>query len=162
MSKKTVKTNAMRILDTEKIDHKELSYPVSKDHVDGVSAAQALGKDPRTVYKTLVTQAGSSSYYVFVIPVAENLNLKKAARACGEKNIEMIHVKDLTAITGYVRGGCSPLGMKKAFPTVIDASARQYSEIYVSGGRIGTSIRLAPQDLARVVRATFADILARP
>lgn len=85
MSKKTVKTNAMRILDTKKIDHKELSYPVSKDHVDGVSAAQALDKDPRTVYKTLVTQAGSRSYYVFVIPVAENLNLKKAARACGEK-----------------------------------------------------------------------------
>ena len=104
MSKKTVKTNAMRILDTEKIDHKELSYPVSKDHVDGVSAAQALGKDPRTVYKTLVTQAGSRSYYVFVIPVAENLNLKKAARACGEKNIEMIHVKDINKVTGYIRG----------------------------------------------------------
>ena len=90
------------------------------------------------------------------------VDLKAAARAVSEKSVEMIHVKDLTAITGYVRGGCSPLGMKKAFPTVIDASARQYSEIYVSGGRIGTSIRLDPQDLARVVRATFADILARP
>ncbi len=99
---------------------------------------------------------------VFVIPIAEEVDLKAAARAVSEKSVEMIHVKDLTAITGYVRGGCSPLGMKKAFPTVIDASARQYSEIYVSGGRIGTSIRLDPQDLARVVRATFADILARP
>lgn len=113
-------------------------------------------------YKTLVMQGKSKKYYVFVIPIAEEVDLKAAARAVSEKSVEMIHVKDLTAITGYVRGGCSPLGMKKAFPTVIDASARQYSEIYVSGGRIGTSIRLDPQDLARVVRATFADILARP
>lgn len=113
-------------------------------------------------YKTLVMQGKSKKYYVFVIPIAEEVVLKAAARAVPEKSVEMIHVKDLTAITGYVRGGGSPLGMKKAFPTVIDASARQYSEIYVSGGRIGTSIRLDPQDLARVVRATFADILARP
>lgn len=113
-------------------------------------------------YKTLDMQGKSKNTYVFVIPIAEEVDLKAAARAVSEKSVEMIHVKDLTAITGYVRGGCSPLGMKKAFPTVIDASARQYSEIYVSGGRIGTSIRLDPQDLARVVRATFADILARP
>ena len=106
-------------------------------------------------------QGKSKKYYVFVIPIAEEVDLKAAARAVDEKSVEMIHVKDLTAITGYVRGGCSPLGMKKSFPTVIDATAEQYDEIYVSGGRIGTSIRLNPQDLARVTNAEFADILAR-
>lgn len=103
----------------------------------------------------------SKKYYVFVIPIAEEVDLKAAARAVSEKSVEMIHVKDLTAITGYVRGGRSPLGMKKAFPTVIDASASNILKIYVSGGRIGTSIRLDPQDLARIVRATFADILCQ-
>ena len=128
----------------------------------GIHSAEATGTQVAQTYKTLVMQGKSKKYYVFVIPIAEEVDLKAAARAVSEKSVEMIHVKDLTAITGYVRGGCSPLGMKKAFPTVIDASARQYSEIYVSGGRIGTSIRLDPQDLARIVRATFADILARP
>ena len=161
MSKKTVKTNAMRILDTEKIDHKELSYPVSKDHVDGVSAAQALGKDPRTVYKTLVTQAGSRSYYVFVIPVAENLDMKKAARTCGEKSIEMINVKDINKVTGYIRGGCSPIGMKKSYPTYIDESAKDIDTITVSAGKIGFQVELEPSDLLRVTGSEYADLLMK-
>ena len=148
---KEVKTNAVRILERNKVPYELLTYECD-EFIDGIHSAEATG--------TPVAQ--SKKYYVFVIPIAEEVDLKAAARAVSEKSVEMIHVKDLTAITGYVRGGCSPLGMKKAFPTVIDASARQYSEIYVSGGRIGTSIRLDPQDLARVVRATFADILARP
>ena len=158
---KEIKTNAMRILERMKIPYEMRTYECD-EFTDGIHVADLLGISYETMYKTLVTVGKSKAYYVFVIPIAEEVDLKAAARAVSEKSVEMIHVKDLTAITGYVRGGCSPLGMKKAFPTVIDASARQYSEIYVSGGRIGTSIRLDPQDLARVVRATFADILARP
>ena len=158
---KEAKTNAMRMLDKKKISYEALTYEVD-EFIDGMHCAEITGAPVDASYKTLVMQGKSKKYYVFVIPIAEEVDLKAAARAVSEKSVEMIHVKDLTAITGYVRGGCSPLGMKKAFPTVIDASARQYSEIYVSGGRIGTSIRLDPQDLARVVRATFADILARP
>ena len=158
---KEVKTNAVRILERNKVPYELLTYECD-EFIDGIHSAEATGTPVAQTYKTLVMQGKSKKYYVFVIPIAEEVDLKAAARAVSEKSVEMIHVKDLTAITGYVRGGCSPLGMKKAFPTVIDASARQYSEIYVSGGRIGTSIRLDPQDLARVVRATFADILARP
>lgn len=157
---KTVKTNVMRILDIEKINHKELSYPVSKDHVDGVSAALGLGKDPKSVYKTLVTQAASKAYYVFVIPVAENLNLKKAARACGEKNIEMIHVKDINKVTGYIRGGCSPIGMKKAYPTFVDQSAQNMEAITVSAGKVGYQVELSPQDLIDLIGGQYADLLA--
>ena len=146
---KEVKTNAVRILERNKVPYELLTYECD-EFIDGIHSAEATGTPVAQTYKTLVMQ------------IAEEVDLKAAARAVSEKSVEMIHVKDLTAITGYVRGGCSPLGMKKTFPTVIDASARQYSEIYVSGGRIGTSIRLDPQDLARVVRATFADILARP
>jgi len=158
---KEVKTNAMRILDKNKIPYEIINYECD-EFIDGLHTAEATGAPVEQSFKTLVMQGKSKQYYVFVLPIAEEVDLKVAAKTVGKKSVEMIHVKDLTAITGYVRGGCSPLGMKKAFPTVIDASARQYSEIYVSGGRIGTSIRLDPQDLARVVRATFADILARP
>ena len=158
---KEVKTNAVRILERNKVPYELLTYECD-EFIDGIHSAEATGTPVAQTYKTLVMQGKSKKYYVFVIPIAEEVDLKAAARAVSEKSVEMIHVKDLTAITGYVRGGCRPLGMKKAFPTVIDASARQYSEIYVSGGRIGTSIRLDPQDLARIVRATFADILARP
>ena len=105
-------------------------------------------------------QGKSKQYYVFVIPIAREVDLKAAARAVSEKSVEMMHVKDLTTITGYVRGGCSPLGMKKQFPTVIDETAQIYDDIYISGGRIGTTIRLNPNDLAKVVNAKFADILA--
>ena len=105
-------------------------------------------------------QGKSKQYYVFVIQIANEVDLKAAARAVGEKSVEMIHVKDITAITGYVRGGCSPLGMKKQFPTVIDSSAKQYDEIYISGGRIGTTIKLNPDDLLKVINGQYADITA--
>lgn len=156
---KETKTNAVRILDRNKISYELLTYECD-EFIDGLHTAEATGAPVEQSYKTLVMQGKSKKYYVFVIPIAEEVDLKAAARAVSEKSVEMIHVKDLTAITGYVRGGCSPLGMKKAFPTVIDATAEQYPQIYISGGRIGTSIRLNPQDLARVVNATFADILA--
>ena len=160
MSKKNVKTNAMRILDLEKINHNELSYPVTKDHVDGITAAKSLGKDPKTVYKTLVTQASSRAYYVFVIPVAENLSLKKAARACGEKNLEMIHVRDINKVTGYIRGGCSPIGMKKTYPTYIDQSAKDIETITVSAGKVGYQVELSPDDLINLIEGQYADLIA--
>ena len=156
---KEIKTNAVRILDRNKIKYELINYKCD-EFIDGLHTAEATGAPVEQSYKTLVMQGKSKKYYVFVIPIAEEVDLKAAARAVNEKSVEMIHVKDLTAITGYVRGGCSPLGMKKAFPTVIDSTAEQYKAIYVSGGRIGTSIRLNPLDLARVTNATFADVLA--
>ena len=130
---KEVKTNAVRILERNKVPYELLTYEFD---------AEATGTPVAQTYKTLVMQGKSKKYYVFVIPIAEEVDLKAAARAVSEKSVEMIHVKDLTAITGYVRGGCSPLGMKKAFPTVIDASARQYSEIYVSEPASGLTLRI--------------------
>lgn len=160
-AKKNVKTNAMRILEREKIDYIEHSYTVEKDHVDGLTAARELGEDPKTVYKTLVTQGVSKEFYVFVIPVAENLDMKKAAKACKEKKVEMIHVKDLTKTTGYIRGGCSPVGMKKQFATYIDETAKDLERIIVSGGKVGYQIELKPEDLLKVARAELADIIVR-
>ncbi|MEG0250068.1 MAG: Cys-tRNA(Pro) deacylase [Peptostreptococcus sp.] len=159
MSKKKVKTNAMRILESEGIEYVEHSYPVDKDHVDGITAAKHLNKDPKTVFKTLVTQGQSKEYYVFVIPVAENLDMKKAAKACGEKKIEMIHVKDISKITGYVRGGCSPIGMKKQFATYIDSSGETIESITVSAGKIGYQVELSPIDLIKASKAEYADLL---
>lgn len=156
---KEVKTNAVRILDRNKINYELLTYECD-EFIDGLHTAEKTGAPVEQSYKTLVMQGKSKQYYVFVIQIAEEVDLKAAARAVGEKSVEMIHVKDITAITGYVRGGCSPLGMKKQFPTVIDQSAQSFDEIYVSGGRIGTTVRLSPKDLANVVRATFADITA--
>ena len=156
---KEAKTNAVRILDRNKIKYELINYECD-EFVDGLHTAEATGAPVEQSYKTLVMQGKSKKYYVFVIPIAREVDLKAAARAVDEKSVEMIHVKDLTAITGYVRGGCSPLGMKKAFPTIIDASAQQYEDIYVSGGRIGTSIRLNPEDLAQVVNASFASVTA--
>lgn len=156
---KEAKTNAVRILDRNKIKYELINYECD-EFVDGLHTAEATGAPVEQSYKTLVMQGKSKKYYVFVIPIAREVDLKAAARAVDEKSVEMIPVKDLTAITGYVRGGCSPLGMKKAFPTIIDASAQQYEDIYVSGGRIGTSIRLNPEDLAHVVNASFASVTA--
>lgn len=156
---KEVKTNAVRILDRNKIKYELINYECD-EFIDGLHTAEATGAPVEQSFKTLVMQGKSRKYYVFVIPIAQEVDLKAAARAVGEKSVEMIHVKDLTSITGYVRGGCSPLGMKKAFPTIIDASAEQYEDIYVSGGRIGTSIRLDPKDLAQVVNASFAAVTA--
>ena len=149
---KEVKTNAMRILDRNKVPYEILNYECD-EFIDGLHTAQATG--------ALVAKGKSGGYYVFVIPIAEEVDLKAAARSVGEKSVEMIHVKDITAITGYVRGGCSPLGMKKQFPTVIHESAEAYPEIYVSGGRIGTSIKVEPQALAKVARAKFDDIIRK-
>lgn len=155
---KEVKTNAVRILDKNKIPYELITYECD-EFVDGLHTAELTGAPVEQTYKTLVMQGKSRQYYVFVVPIAAEVDLKAGARAVSEKSIEMIHVKDLTAITGYVRGGCSPLGMKKQFPTVIDATAEAFDEIYVSGGRIGTTIRVGTQDLAKVVRATFADVI---
>lgn len=158
MAKET-KTNAMRILDRNKIPYEVLTYQCDQ-FIDGLHTAQKTGAPVEQSFKTLVAQGKSGGFYVFVIPIAEEVNLKTAAKTVGEKSVEMIHVKDITRITGYVRGGCSPLGMKKQFPTVIHESARDYDQIYVSGGRLGSTIRLSSLDLARVTGAVFADITA--
>ena len=142
------------------INYELLTYECD-EFIDGLHTAEKTGAPVEQTYKTLVMQGKSKKYYVFVIPIAEEVDLKAAARSVGEKSVEMIHVKDITAITGYVRGGCSPLGMKKQFPTVIDSTAEAFDQMYVSGGRIGTSVRLNPKDLAHVVRAEFADIIAK-
>ena len=155
---KEQKTNAMRILEQKKIPYRSLDYPHGDGPVDGVTVAQLTGQDPATVFKTLVTVGASKAHYVFVIPVAKELHLKKAAAAVGEKSIAMIHVSEITPLTGYVRGGCSPVGMKKQFRTVFDASAKDIDTIQVSGGRIGTQISLAPADLIALVRGETADI----
>lgn len=156
---KEVKTNAVRILDKNKISYELLTYECD-EFIDGIHTAEITGVPVEQSYKTLVMQGKSKQYYVFVVPVSAEVDLKAAARAVSEKSVEMIHVKDITAITGYVRGGCSPLGMKKQFPTVIDSTAEAFDEIYISGGRIGTTIRLGTRDLAKIVRATFADVIA--
>ena len=156
---KETKTNAVRILERNKISYELITYECD-EFIDGLHTAEKTGAPVEQSYKTLVMQGKSKQYYVFVIPIAREVDLKAAARAVSEKSVEMIHVKDLTTITGYVRGGCSPLGMKKQFPTGIDETAQIYDDIYNSGGRIGTTIRLNPNDLAKVVNAKFADILA--
>lgn len=156
MAKET-KTNAMRILDRNKIPYQIISYSCD-EFIDGLHTLEKTGIEAERAFKTLVLQGKSKNYYVFVIPVAEELDLKAAARAVGEKSIEMIPVKDITKITGYVRGGCSPLGMKKVFPTVIQESAGSFATICVSGGRIGSSVIVNAQELAEVIGAEFADV----
>ncbi len=155
---KEVKTNAMRQLEAKKIAHKVNLYECD-EFIDGVSVADQLGQPYESSFKTLVTAGKSGGYYVFVVPIAEELDLKKCARAVGEKSVEMIHVKDINRITGYIRGGCTPIGMKKLYPTVIHRSALDFGEIIISGGRIGAQIILAPNDLASVVNAKFDDII---
>ena len=155
--KKEVKTNAMRILDRNKLKYVEHIYECD-GFADGITISERLGQPFEKVFKTLVTIGKSRKYFVFVVPVAEELNLNKAAAAVGEKSVEMIHVKDITAITGYVRGGCSPIGMKKQFETVIDITAKQQNTIIFSGGRLGTQIEMNPIELASLINAEFADI----
>ena len=152
---KEVKTNAMRILDKNKISYETITYECD-EFIDGLHTAEKTGAPVEQSFKTLVAQGKSKEYYVLDIPIAEEVDLKAAARVLGEKSIEMIHVKDITAVTGYVRGGCSPLGMKKKYKTIIQESAEKYSEIYVSGGRIGSTIKVNPVDLARAAGAEFA------
>lgn len=132
---KEVKTNAMRMLERAKVPYTAHEYPHEEGvAVDGIHVAQSMGEDPASVFKTLVTKGSSGGYFVFVIPVAEELDLKAAARSVGEKSVAMLHVADLLKVTGYVRGGCSPVGMKKKYPTVFDESALAQPRIYVSGG----------------------------
>lgn len=151
------KTNAMRILDKEKIEYRTLSYDARDGKIDGVTVANKVNLAQETVFKTLVTHHGQN-LYVFVIPVEKELDLKKAAKVAGEKKLEMLHVKDLLKWTGYVRGGCSPIGMKKVYPTFIDNHAEKLSEIAVSAGKIGAQIIINPHDLAKVVQAEFSDL----
>ena len=156
---KEIKTNAMRLLDRLKIKYTVVQYECDT-FTDGMAVAEKTGIPPERSYKTLVTVGKSKNYHVFVIPVASELDLKAAARAAGEKSVEMIHVKDINQVTGYIRGGCSPLGMKKNYPTVIDSSILEFNEIAVSGGRIGSSILIAPQDLINACGAHTADVTA--
>ncbi len=158
MAKKEAKTNAMRILDRLKISYEHQAYECG-EFVDGIQTADKLGLDHKLVYKTLVTTAGKGEYFVFVLPIEGELDLKKAAKAAGVKSLSMIHVKEITQVTGYVRGGCTAIGMKKKFPTFIDASAQALPKMYVSGGRIGCQLCLAPADLQRAADAQFADLL---
>ena len=157
MAKKEDKTNVMRILDQKKISYRHYVYENKDGKIDGVAVAKKLGQPIERVFKTLVTKGGKE-YYVFVVPVAQELDLKVAARSVGAKSIEMIHVKEINALTGYIRGGCSPIGMKKQFQTVLDESAMSQETIIVSGGRIGTQVELAPSDLVRLIGAKAAPI----
>lgn len=160
MKKKPVKTNAMRLLDRAKIAYEVREYPHQEGvAVDGVTVAQSLGQEPGSVFKTLVTRGASGGYYVFDVPVAEELDLKKAARAVGEKSVAMIHVVELLPLTGYVRGGCSPVGMKKPFPTVFHESAQTYDVIAVSAGKIGLQVLVEPNALCQLVGGQFADVI---
>lgn len=152
------KTNVMRILDKEKIKYTHHEYPHGKEAVDGLSVAKLLDQNPGCVFKTLVTH-GSGDYFVFVVPVAEELDLKKAAKAVGEKSVEMIHVKDINKVTGYIRGGCSPIGMKKQYKTVVHISALSIDTIIVSAGKIGFQIELAPLELISLIGAETADVI---
>ena len=154
MAKET-KTNAMRKLDTLHISYTEHQYDASDGHIDGVAVAAKCRLDPDQVFKTLVTQGNDRNFYVFVIPVREELDLKKCAKAAQVKSVEMIHVKDLLKITGYIRGGCSPVGMKKEFSTFFDETMVLFDTVYVSGGRIGTQIEISPNDLMRVTNGTL-------
>lgn len=154
------KTNVMRILDKAKITYKAHTYDHSDGAIDGAAVAEKMGQNPEQVFKTLVTKGAGRDYYVFVVPVLKELDLKKAAKSVGEKHVEMIHVKDINKVTGYIRGGCSPIGMKKQFTTVFDKSAENIETIIVSAGKIGYQIELAPKDLIELVGAKTAEITA--
>ena len=159
MAKKEVKTNAMRILDRNKISYR-VNYYDCDEFIDGVHIADQLGQSYEMTFKTLVMMGKSKQYYVFALPIAEEVDLKKAAKAVGEKNLEMVHVKDINQVTGYIRGGCTPIGMKKEYPTVIHESAKELPEIIISGGKLGVQIFLAPGDLLKVTSGRYADIIA--
>lgn len=156
--KKDEKTNVMRVLEQHNIPYTAHFYPADGP-IDGVSVAAVLGQDPEQVFKTLVTKAASGNYYVFDIPVAENLDLKKAAKAVGEKSIAMIPQKDLLPLTGYIHGGCSPVGMKKQFPTVFHETVVLFDTICVSAGRVGAQVELSPDALMTLLNAQAADLV---
>ncbi len=154
---KELKTNAMRILDKNKIPYEINTYECD-EFIDGITIAKQLNQNPDISFKTLVAHGKSGNYYVFVLPVAKELNLKKCAKSVGEKSVELIHVKDINKITGYIRGGCTPLGMKKLYKTVVDCSAQKYDKIIISGGRIGAQIFLNPNDLINVINGKYDNV----
>lgn len=151
------KTNVMRILDNFKVNYKHYSY-TDTDAISGIEVATVLNQNPEQVFKTLVTVSKTKKYYVFVIPVAKELDLKKAAKSVNEKSIEMLKLKDLLPTTGYIHGGCSPIGMKKFFTTVIDETAKNFNTIIFSGGKIGYQVELSLNDLSKVIKYSTADI----
>ena len=155
---KEVKTNAMRILESLKIPYTHHTYEC-EEFVDGLQIADKLSLPYEQVYKTLVTVGSSKNYFVFVIPIAEELDMKKGAKSVGEKSVEMIHVKDMLGITGYIRGGCSPIGMKKKFPTYIEETAQLYDTIMVSAGQRGVQVTVSPEDLREYVDGTFVGLV---
>ena len=161
--KKEEKTNVMRILDQKKVPYTPHFYEEGEGPQGtreyGVHVAQALGQDPRRAFKTLVARGASGGYYVFDIPTPDSLDLKKAAKAAGEKSVELLAVKDITAVTGYVRGGCSPVGMKKPYPTIFHETALEFETIYISAGKIGAQVEAEPQALLALLRAGTADIV---
>ncbi|HHD2602961.1 Cys-tRNA(Pro) deacylase [Clostridium perfringens] len=156
---KKLKTNAMRILDSKKVSYEMLSYESEDGKIDGISVAHKIGVDEENVFKTLVAQGTSKELYVFVIPVAEELDLKSAAKIAGEKKVEMIPVKDILKHTGYIRGGCSPIGLKRDYRTFIHESAKGLDFIIVSAGKIGHQIKMNPKDLVSVVEGEFAFLI---
>ena len=156
---KEIKTNAMRILERQKIPYQVMTYECD-EFVDALKIADQLGLPYEKMYKTLVTIGSSKNYFVFVIPIHRELDLKKAARSVGEKSVAMIHVKEINAVTGYIRGGCTAIGMKKQYVTRIDESAEKLETMIVSGGKIGAQIELKPEDLRRASGGEFANIIA--
>ncbi|MEN6348905.1 MAG: Cys-tRNA(Pro) deacylase [Syntrophomonas sp.] len=153
-----IKTNAIRILENKNVAYNIITYDNTDGKIDGISVAHKINREPGVVFKTLVTQGNSRNIYVFVIPVIDELDLKKAAQAAAEKKIDMIPVKDILKWTGYIRGGCSPVGMKKTYKTFIDASAQDLEKIIVSAGKIGIQVELNVSDLAAVIAASFYDL----
>ncbi|MBQ4153503.1 MAG: Cys-tRNA(Pro) deacylase [Oscillospiraceae bacterium] len=154
---KDTKTNAMRILEQKKIPFRVNLYSCD-EFIDAVHVADQLGQDYDCSFKTLVAVGKSGEHYVYVVPIAEELDLKKAAKSVGEKSVELIHVKEIFGLTGYIRGGCTPIGMKKQFQTVVDETAQLFEEIIISGGRIGAQILIDPMDLERAISCSFEDI----
>lgn len=153
------KTNAIRILESHKIKFETVSYEVDENDLSGITVANKINAEPESVFKTLVCVGDKTGYVVFCIPVTQELNLKKAATASGNKKVEMIKLKDLFPLTGYVRGGCSPIGMKKLFPTYIDETAQLFEMIFLSAGMRGMQIKLSPDDLLKIIDGNYADLL---
>ena len=153
------KTNVMRLLDAAKIPYRAVEYAFDENDLNGMHAAEGIGMPPEQIFKTLVARGERVGFVVFCIPVCCELDLKKAAKAVHEKSIEMLPLKDLTELTGYVRGGCTCIGMKKQFPAVLDESAKQFPKIMVSGGRRGSQMEVSPEDLMRAANGTFADVI---
>jgi len=159
MAKKEEKTNVMRLLEQKKIPYTAHTYEHGEVAPDGMTVARSLGQDPAAVFKTLVAKGASGAYYVFPIPVAATLDLKKAAKSVGEKSVAMLPAKELLPLTGYIHGGCSPVGMKKLFPTVFHESCLQQDAICVSAGKVGYQVEIRPDDLIALVRGRTADVI---